>query len=109
MVVEGVRDVGLAGPPHADEIRREQPPGSHAGHDLAPCIGRAGVAVQEDERRAAARILVVDGGVECLDVGHVSVLYGSRGVSRSVARSWTKAFARGSPRPPSGAISRSSS
>jgi len=71
---------------------------------------RAWVAVQEDERRAAARLLVVDGGVECLDVGHVGVLYGSRGVSRSVARSWTRAFApRVAAGRPAGPSSRSSS
>jgi hypothetical protein len=36
VVGEHIRDVGLAGAAHSDELGREQPPGADAGQDLSP-------------------------------------------------------------------------
>ena len=70
VVGEGVADGGLAGAAHPDQVRCQQPPAARPGQHVAPQVRGGRVAVQEDQRRPAAGIAVVDGRVEYVDVGH---------------------------------------
>ncbi len=74
LVVEAVVDVRLAGGPHADQVGREHPgPAGEVRDDVAPEVGRGGVAVQEHHGRAAragSGVQVGEMGVDHGDGGH---------------------------------------
>ena len=53
---------------HADQVAGDEPAEAGAvGHDVAPQVGRGGVAVLEDDRRAGAGVDV--GHAAAVDVG----------------------------------------